>query len=124
MNRPLLILTTIFLAGLIILLLPDNNDRIISLNKIHGPSLQDLVGLVLMISVWLASCLFVIKKWPQVIKRIGRSTAYFLILLYPLSLSGVVLALTMSVDLLLWISITIAVIINASVIITAIRAKE
>ena len=124
MNRPLLILTTIFLAGLIILLLPDNNDRIISLNKIHGPSLQDLVGLVLMISVWLASCLFVIKKWPQVIKRIGRSTAYFLILLYPLSLSGVVLALTMSVDLLLWISITIAVIINASVIITAIRTKE
>jgi len=124
MNRPLLILTTIFLAGLIILLLPDNNDRIISLNKIHGPSLQDLVGLVLMVSIWLASCLFVVKKWPQVVKRLGRSTAYFLILLYLLSLSGVVLALTMSVDLLLWISITIAVIINASVIITAIRAKE
>jgi len=124
MTKPLLLLTIIFLAGLIILLLPDNNDRIISLNEIHGPSLQDLVGLVLMLSVWFASCLFVIKKWSQVIKRIGRSTAYFLILLYLLSLSGVVLALILSLDLLLWISITIAVIINVSVIITAIRAKE
>lgn len=124
MMKPLLILTTIFLAGLIILLLPDNNDPMIRLNKIHGPSLQDLAGLVLMISVWFASCIFVIKKWPRVIKRIGRNTTYFLVLFYLFSLSGVVLALILSLDLLLWISITLALITNVSVIITAIRAKE
>src|SRR5688572_3220172 len=124
MMKPLLILTTIFLAGLIILLLPDNNDQMIRLNKIHGPSLQDLAGLVLMISVWFASCIFVIKKWPRVIKSIGRNTTYFLVLFYLFSLSGVVLALILSLDLLLWISITLAVITNVSVIITAIRAKE
>jgi len=124
MTRPPLILTTIFLTGLIILLLPDNNDPIIRLNKMHGPSLQDLAGLVLMISVWFASCVLVIKKWTGVIKSIGRSTAHFLVLLYLFSLSGVVLALILSLDLLLWISITIALATNASVIITAIRAKE
>jgi len=124
MMKPLLILTTIFLAGLIILLLPDNNDQMIRLNKIHGPSLQDLAGLVLMISVWFASCIFVIKKWQRVIKSIGRNTTYFLVLFYLFSLSGVVLALILSLDLLLWISITLAVITNVSVIITAIRAKE
>jgi hypothetical protein len=124
MTRPLLILITVFLAGLIILLLPDNNDRIITLNKIHGPSLQDLAGLVLMISVWAVSCIFVIKKWLLVIKSIGRSTAYLLVLLYLFSLSGVALALILSFDLLLWICITIAVIINVLVIITAIRAKN
>ena len=124
MTRLLLILAIIFLAGLIILLLPDNNNPIIRLNKIHGPSLQDLAGLVLMISAWFVSCIFVIKKWPQIIKSIGRSTAYFLVLLYLFSLSGVVLALILSLDLLLWISITIAVITNVSVIITAIRAKD
>jgi len=124
MMKPLLILTTIFLAGLIILLLPDNNDPMIRLNKIHGPSLQDLAGLVLMISVWFASCIFVIKKWPRVIKSIGRNTTYFLVLFYLFSLSGVVLALILSLDLLLWISITLALITNVSVIITAIRAKE
>ena len=124
MTRLLLILASIFLAGLIILLLPDNNNPIIRLNKIHGPSLQDLAGLVLMISAWFVSCIFVIKKWPQIIKSIGRSTAYFLVLLYLFSLSGVVLALILSLDLLLWISITIAVITNVSVIITAIRAKD
>ncbi|HEY5969590.1 MAG TPA: hypothetical protein VIU35_16530 [Chitinophagaceae bacterium] len=122
--KPLLILTTIFLAGLIILLLPDNNDPMIRLNKIHGPSLQDLAGLVLMISVWFASCIFVIKKWPRVIKSIGRNTTYFLVLFYLFSLSGVILALILSLDLLLWISITLALITNVSVIITAIRAKE
>ncbi len=124
MTRPLLILTTIFLAGLIILLLPDNNDQIITLNKMHGPSSQDLAGLVLMIPVWIASCILVINKWPRVIKSIGYSTAYFLVLLYLSSLSGVILALIFSLDLLLWISITIAVITNVSVIITAIRAKD
>ena len=124
MTRPLLILATIFLTGLIILLLPDNNDPIIRFNKIHGPSLQDLAGLVLMISTWLVSCIFVIKKWPQIIKSIGRSTVYFLVLIYLFSLSVVMLALILSLDLLLWISITIAVISNVSVIITAILAKD
>lgn len=124
MARPLLISIIIFLTGLIILLLPDNNDRIIRLNKTHGPSLLDLAGLVLMISVWFASCILVIKKWHLVIKNIGRSTAYFLVFLYLLSLSGVIMALILSIDLLLWISIAIAVIANVSFIITAIRAKE
>jgi len=124
MTKSLLILIAIFLAGSIILLLPDNNDPIIKFNKIHGPSLQDLAGLVLIISVWIASCIFVIKKWPLVIKSIGSSTTYFLVLLYVFSLSGVVLALIFSLDLLLWISITIAVITNVSIIITAIRTKE
>ena len=124
MTKSLTILITIFLAGLIILVLPDNNDRIIRLNKIHGPSLQDLVGLVLMISVWLVSCIFVIKKWPRLIENIGSSTAYSLVFLYMFSLSGVVLALIFSLDLLLWISIIIAVISNVWVIITAIRVKE
>ena len=124
MTKSLLILITIFLAGLIILLLPDNNDPIIKFNKIHGPSLQDLAGLVLIISVWFASCIFVIKKWSQVIKSIGRSTVYFIILLYLFSLSGIVLALILSLDLLLWISIVLATINNVTVIIIAIRAKE
>jgi len=124
MTKSLLILITIFLAGLIILLLPDNNDPIIKFNKIHGPSLQDLAGLVLIISVWFVSCIFVIKKWSQVIKSIGHSTAYFIILLYLFSLSGIVFALIFSLDLLLWICISIAIITNVLVIITAIRAKE
>jgi len=81
MNKQLLISITIFLGGLIILLLPDNNDRIISLNKIHGPSLQDMIGLVLMLSIWLVSFILIIKKWLLVIKNIGYRTAYFLVLL-------------------------------------------
>ena len=124
MTKSLTILITIFLAGLIILVLPDNNDRIITLNKIHGPSLQDLVGLVLMISVWLVSCIFVIKKWPRLIENIGRGTAYSLVFIYMFSLSGVVLALIFSFDLLLWISVSIAVLTNVSIIIMAIQAKE
>jgi len=124
MTKSLLIRITIFLAGSIILLLPDNNDPIIRFNKIHGPSLQDLAGLVLIISVWFASCIFVIKKWSQIIKSIGRHSAYFLVLLYLFSLSGVVLALIFSFDLLLWISVSIAVLTNVSIIIMAIQAKE
>jgi len=105
-------------------MLPDNNDPMIRLNKIHGPSLQDLAGLVMMISAWIASCILVIKRWPEIIKSTGRSTAYFLVLFYLFSLSGIVLALILSLDLLLWISIVLAISNNATVIIIAIRAKE
>ncbi len=124
MTTPFLILSTVFLAGLIILLLPDNNDRMIRLNKNHGPSLLDLAGIILMISAWLASCILVIKKWAGIIKSIGRSTTFFLFVLYLFSLSGVVLSLVLSLELLLWINVTIAVITNASLIITAMRAKD
>ena len=124
MTRPFLILSTVFLAGLIILLLPDNNDRMISLNKNHGPSLLDLAGLLLMISPWLVSCILVIKKWAGIIKSIGRSTSFFLFVLYLFSLSGVVIGLVLSLELLLWTSVTIAVITNAALIITAMRAKD
>jgi VIT1/CCC1 family predicted Fe2+/Mn2+ transporter len=78
----------------------------------------------LIISVWFASCIFVIKKWSQVLKSIGHSTAYFLVLLYVFSLSGVVLALILSLDLLLWTCIILAILTNVSIIITAIRVKE
>jgi hypothetical protein len=124
MTKSLLILITIFLTGSIILLLPDNNDPIIRFNKIHGPSLLDLAGLVLILSAWFASCIFVIKKWSQVLKSIGHSTAYFLVLLYVFSLSGVVLALILSLDLFLWTCIILAILTNVSIIITAIRVKE
>ena len=77
MTKSILILITIFLAGLIILLLPDNNDPIIRFNKIHGPSLQDLGGLVLIISVWFVSCIFVMVRRGQAERNVGQPKSYF-----------------------------------------------
>jgi len=63
------ILLTIFVTGLIILLLPDNHTPVIRLNQKHGPSFLDLAGLVLILTSWLISTIIVIKHWKQITKK-------------------------------------------------------
>lgn len=42
-------LILVILLGLIVIALPDSGNRIFSLGKDHGPSIQDAIGLILML---------------------------------------------------------------------------
>lgn len=113
------ILLILFIAGLIILLLPDKGEPIIALNKKHGPSLQDLIGLLLMLISWLASCVVVARKWKVVKSKTGDRNSRLLVLVYILSITGVVLSLLFSYDPLLWACAAIAAFTNILFIIYA-----
>lgn len=124
MDKTRWILLIIFVMGLVILLLTDNNIAVVSLNERHGPSLPDLGGLILILASWLASTIVVIKRWKHLINKSGRIISYLLLILYLLSLSGIILALSLSVVSLLWICIAIALAINIFFIITAFRLRQ
>ena len=114
----------IFLAGLIILLLPDNGTPVIRLNQTHGPSFLDLAGLSLVMASWLVSTIIVINHWNQVIEKTRRNISYFLLILYLLSIFGTTIALSLSVEWLLWTCVAFASAINIFFIISAFRLKQ
>ena len=118
------ILLIIFLAGLILLLLPDNGSPVIRLNQTHGPSFLDLAGLALMLGSWLVSTIVVIRHWNQVTIRTGRYISYFLLILYLLSIFGTVIALSLSVEWVLWTCVAFASAINIFFIVSAFRLSQ
>src|SRR5687768_16251474 len=116
-------LLILFIAGLIILWLPDSGKRIVELNKNHGPSIQDLIGLVLMLISWLLSCGIVIRNQKEIKLKTGNKNFKRLIITYLLSLAGIVLSLAFSSDFFLWVSVAAGVLINALFIIYAFNKK-
>jgi len=117
------ILFIIFLTGLIILLLPDNGAAAIRLNQKHGPSFLDLAGLALMLASWLVSTIIVIKHWNHVTIKTGRNISNFLLILYFLAIFGTTIALSLSVEWMLWTCVAFASAINIFFIISAFRLK-
>ena len=113
----------LFIAGLIILLLPDRGKQIIRLNERHGPSIQDLIGLVLILLSWLFSCAVVISNWKKIKLKTGHKTFNLLLIVYVLSIIGIILSLTFSSDIFLWICATVGLLINTLFIIYALNKK-
>lgn len=124
MNKTAWILFLIFVLGLIILLLPDNNKPLLRFNKSHGPSAVDLAGLILMFVSWLASCIYIISRWTYITNVFGRNNVYLLVTLYFLSLAGIVAALSLSFEWMLWVCVAAASLVNIFFILIAFRIKK
>lgn len=113
------ILLISFIAGFIILLLPDHGKPVISLNERHGPSLLDLIGLLLMMISWFASCIVVIRKWKDVRLKAGNSNFTLLVIGYFISIVGVALSLLFSSEPTLWLCVAVGTFINVLFILYA-----
>ena len=106
------ILLILFISGLAILLLPHKGVPVIVLNERHGPSFQDLIGLVLIAISWVLSSVFVVKEWRAIKSKTGDRNFRLLLLAYILSITGIALSLLLSSDLLLWSSAGIGFLVN------------
>ena len=96
MNGKAWIFLLLFVAGLIVLLLPDNGNRILTLNEKHGPSLQDLIGLGMMLIAWLYSCLVIIKNVQYLRKKLGEGRLILFLSIYILSIAGICISLNVT----------------------------
>ena len=106
------VLLILFITGLIIVVLPDSEKRVIALNKSHGPSMQDLIGLGLLLISWLFSCIIVIRSWKKIKSKIGNRTFRLLIIIYLAAFAGIILSLAISSDFFLWICVAVGLLIN------------
>jgi len=113
------ILPVLFIAGLVILVLPDQGKPVILINESHGPSFLDLIGLLLMMIPWFVSCIVVIRKWKEVRLKTGNSNFRLLVTGYFISIIGVALSLLFSSDLTLWLCVIVATFINVLFILYA-----
>jgi hypothetical protein len=107
----------VFIAGLIILLLPDKSKPLIELNRSHGPSFIDIVGLALMFISWIICLLDIIKNWRQLKIKMGNQILFGLIFIYLVSNAGIIIGLNLSIEIILWVSVAVASIINMVLII-------
>ena len=117
------ILLILFIAGLVIVLLPDSGAPVIVLNQRHGPSFQDLAGLALIVISWVLSSIIVVKKWKVIRSKIGDRNTALIVLVYILSIAGVAFSLLVSSDLLLWSCAVIGFFINILLVVYAFKER-
>ena len=115
------LLLIIFFTGLLILLLPDKARPILRINEDHGPSVPDLTGLILMLISWLISVVFIAGALSELAKKFGKSVLLIMMILYFLSVAGVIAGLNLSSEWILWISVAVATIINSLFVVTAFK---
>ena len=115
------VLLILFIAGLIIVVLPDSGKAVIELNKSHGPSIQDSIGLGLILISWLFGCTIVVRNWRKIKSRIGNRTFRLLIMIYLLALIGIILSLALSSEFFLWPCVAVGLLINMLYVIYAFK---
>jgi hypothetical protein len=72
MRRDFWIYMGIVFLGVIVVALPDDDNRIFSISDSHGPALMDLAGLTLVLVPWLLLATIALIKWRAVLQRLGR----------------------------------------------------
>ena len=106
------ILAIVFLAGVSIVLLPDDGRPVIRFNEMHGPSVPDMIGLGLISISWLAGLVMIVLNWKKIRTRIGIKNVGWLISIYLLSCLGIGIALKAGFDWMLWPSVAVASFVN------------
>jgi hypothetical protein len=81
MKREFWIYCAFVVLGIIVVALPDNDNRLFSLSEKHGPSRLDIAGLVMVIVPWIMLTLSALRKWRIVLYTLGRRLVTVLIAL-------------------------------------------
>jgi len=79
---------TLIAAGILVVALPDKGKRLFSISKAHGPSLQDVIGLVL---VFIGYGWFLKQAWKRKDKILRHKSRLSFKIIPPLLLTGIVL---------------------------------
>jgi drug/metabolite transporter (DMT)-like permease len=71
MLRALLVGLPLIVGGVIVVALPDADQRLFSLREPHGPSLVDAIGIALLLAGWLVIVVAVVLRRERVVRRAG-----------------------------------------------------
>ena len=71
MHKSFWFVLLLLIGGIVIVGLPDSGKRLFSFNKDHGPSIQDMIGICLIIIGWIWIVLRIIRNRIQLVVRLG-----------------------------------------------------
>jgi hypothetical protein len=90
----------VIVAGLVVVVLPDADERVITFSGNHGPSFVDIVGLILIVIPWFYMTFHAVKHWPVLLQLFGRKLVSVLL---AVALGGfMVLVISIRSDSELW----------------------
>jgi hypothetical protein len=84
------------LAGIVIIVLPDDNQALIELSDTHGPSAQDLIGVILIALSSIAQWTVLLRHRKRIYHRL--STAQRVVALVLALVSGGLIAWSIATD--------------------------
>jgi hypothetical protein len=113
------------IVGVIVLAWPEeDNVMLVEFNESHGPSMLDSVGLAFIFAGYLPMVLQVIRNFSSVMSRIGKTTTIVLGGIILLSGICIGLALINQSDLLLWTSVAVCTLGEATLIFYAFKVSQ
>lgn len=110
-------------AGIAIVLLPDRGETLITFNSAHGPSVLDIVGLILLANGWIWLTAYVIARWKKIAKFLGNSKLYLLLSVYLIGILLIIFGLKLENEILLWTGVILSGLSNLLLILIATKVE-
>lgn len=121
MHRLFWFVLVLLIAGIVIVLLPDSDKRLFSFNKDHGPSMQDMIGLSLIIIGWIWIVVRIISNRNQLVFRLGLFKLRLMALLIVAGGALIAAGILSELNNLLWIGIALSAFAYVFLMIPAFR---
>ena len=112
-------------AGLVVLSWPEeNNLMMVKFSETHGPSTLDSIGLLMMMTGYIPMIFMVVKRFKYIKILRGKTKPIVLAVTSVAALIMIAIALNVSNDLVLWISVAIATIGQSFLVYDAFANRE
>jgi len=121
MHKSFWFVLLLLIIGIVIVMLPDSDKRLFSFNKDHGPSLQDTIGLSLIIVGWIWIVLRIIRKRYSLVVRLGILKLRLMALLIVVGGALIAAGILSELNNLLWIGIALSAFAYVFLMIPAFR---
>ena len=121
MHKSFWFVLLLLIIGIVIVMLPDSDKRLFSFNKDHGPSLQDTIGLSLIIVGWIWIVLRIIRNRYSLVVRLGILKLRLMALLIVVGGALIAAGILSELNNLLWIGIALSAFAYVFLMIPAFR---
>jgi len=121
MHKSFWVVVLLLIGGIVIVLLPDSDIRIFTFNMDHGPSLQDTIGICLIIIGWIWIVLRIIRHRYPLVVRLGMLKLRLMALLIIVGGALIAIGILSELNNLLWTGIALSAFAYVFLMIPAFR---
>lgn len=122
MKRIFWVYFALLVLGLLVLAWPEENDvMMLQFSETHGPSKIDLAGILIIMMGYVPILREVWKKSSFIKKSLGEKNWYLLIVMTLIAMTAIGWSLHVGNDIVLWVSVIIAVLAQAVLVRIAYR---
>ncbi len=119
----LAVLVALVLAGIVLIALPDSDDRIITLSPEHGPAALDLLGSILLVAGWLGIVARPVATRRSVAGRMGTAARGLCLFLAGVGVGLLVASIFSQLDWWWMVGAGVLAALQVYLVVLSVRAK-